>query len=141
LTTPSKKIIVSPLNRIKISGGDVMHALKNTDQGYAGFGETYFSFVDNLAVKAWKMHRQMTMNLVVPIGRVKFVFYLPEENIPFRVECIGEHNYVRLTVPPNIWFGFSGIGQGTNLIMNIADMPHDPNEVERASINEFEFEW
>lgn len=136
-----KKILVSPLCRIKVLGGDIMHALKNTDPGYVGFGEAYFSFVDNRAVKAWKMHRTVSINLVVPVGQVKFVFYLPEEKAPFRVECIGEHNYVRLTVPPTIWFGFSGMGQGTNLVMSVADAPHDPGEIERATVDEIEFKW
>ena len=40
------KIIVTPLNRINVAGGDVLHALKKTDEGFVDFGEAYFSFIE-----------------------------------------------------------------------------------------------
>ena len=67
-------ILVSPLQQIETVGGDVWHTMKQTDVGYAGFGEAYFSWVASGAIKAWKRHTQMTMNLVVPVGQVRFVF-------------------------------------------------------------------
>ena len=33
-----------------------------------GFEEAYFSLIDKDAVKAWKRHKTMTLNLVVPLG-------------------------------------------------------------------------
>jgi hypothetical protein len=39
-------IHVTPLKRITTEGGDVMHALKNSDTGFNGFGEVYFSWVE-----------------------------------------------------------------------------------------------
>ena len=35
-------ISVTPLSRIERIGGDVLHAIKNTENGYVGFGEAYF---------------------------------------------------------------------------------------------------
>ena len=67
-------ILVTPLARIATDGGDVMHALKNNDPEYGGFGEAYFSWLEHRKVKAWKCHTEMTMNLIVPFGQVKFVF-------------------------------------------------------------------
>ena len=67
-------ILVTPLRRIETAGGDVLHAMKKTDAGYTGFGEAYFSWVSAGAIKAWKRHTQMTMNVVVPVGQVRFVF-------------------------------------------------------------------
>ncbi|SVE62175.1 uncharacterized protein METZ01_LOCUS515029, partial [marine metagenome] len=64
---------VTPLRRIENAGGDVLHGMKQSDVGYTGFGEAYFSWVSASAVKAWKRHTQMTMNVVVPVGQVKFV--------------------------------------------------------------------
>ena len=37
--------------------------------------EIYFSWINKKAIKGWKLHKKMSMNLVVPIGKVKFVFY------------------------------------------------------------------
>ena len=134
-------ILVTPLKRISTDGGDVMHALKNSDQGFNGFGEVYFSWVDQGAIKAWKCHQRMTLNLVVPLGEVRMVFHLPKEKRIFRVETIGASRYVRLTVPPGIWFGFQGTTSGSSLLMNVADLEHNPDEVLRKSKSEFSYDW
>lgn len=133
-------IAVTPLARIATAGGDVLHALKQQDQGFTGFGEAYFSFVAPGAVKAWKRHKRMTMNVVVPVGRVRFVFHLQGDDT-YRVEDIGADQYARITVPPGIWFGFKGLGASENLILNIADIAHDPAEVERLPISEIKYSW
>ena len=134
-------ILVTPLKRITTEGGDVMHALKKSDNGYNGFGEVYFSWVEQGAIKAWKCHQRMTLNLVVLLGEVSFVFHLTDQKDGFRVEDIGEARYVRLTVPPGIWFGFQGQASGNNLLMNVADMVHDPDELLRKSVTEIQYNW
>ena len=134
-------ILVTPLKRIPTVGGDVLHALKKTDAGFDGFGEIYFSWVEQGAIKAWKYHKRMTLNLVVPMGEVSFVFHLTNQKNNFRTENIGEERYVRLTVPPGIWFGFQGLTSGYSLLMNVIDMEHDPDEVLRKEILEFEYDW
>ena len=67
-------ITISPLKEIEVEGGNVLHALKKSDSSFKDFGEAYFSFVNFGHVKAWKKHSKMTLNLIVPIGEVKFVF-------------------------------------------------------------------
>jgi len=133
-------ILNTPLARIPTTGGDVLHAMKQSDAGYAGFGEAYFSWVAAGAVKAWKRHTRMTMNVIVPVGRVRFVFRLDGVDA-FRVEEIGLDRYARLTVPPGIWFGFQGQAEPQSLVLNIANITHDPNEVERLSLSEIEYDW
>jgi dTDP-4-dehydrorhamnose 3,5-epimerase len=137
-------ITLTPLRRIETVGGDVLHALKSSDDGYAGFGEAYFSWISSGAIKAWKKHLRMTMNVVVPVGNVKFVFRyidLQTGDESFRIEEIGEKNYVRLTVPPGIWFGFQGLDNSQSLVLNIANIPHDPDEVERVNMADCNFRW
>ena len=134
-------ILVTPLECIPTIGGDVMHALKKTDSGFVGFGEVYFSWIKEGAIKAWKRHQHMSLNLVVPIGAVRFVFHLPDQKNDYRVEKIGYEHYLRLTIPPTIWFGFQGIAHGSSLLLNVADMEHDPDEVERKELNEIKFDW
>ena len=134
-------ILVTPLMRIPTVGGDVMHALKNSDNGFNGFGEVYFSWVERGAIKAWKCHQHMTLNLVVPLGEISFVFHIKDQENCFRTENIGEEKYVRLTVPPGIWFGFQGRGSSQSLLMNLADMAHDPDEVLRKKTSEIVYNW
>ena len=134
-------ILVTPLKRIPTVGGDVMHGLKKSDNGFNGFGEVYFSWVEQGVIKAWKCHQRMTMNLVVPKGEVSFVFHLTNQKNSFLTENIGEERYVRLTVPPGIWYGFRGRGSGQSLLMNLADMAHDPDEILRETTSEFIYNW
>ena len=134
-------ILVTTLKIIPTVGGDVMHALKNSDIGFNGFGEVYFSWVEPGAIKAWKCHQKMTLNLVVPIGEVSFVFCLPEKKTIFREESIGLERYVRLTVPSGIWFGFQGIHYESSMLMNLADTPHKTDEVLRKPKSNFDYRW
>jgi len=132
-------IVVTPLKRISTLGGDILHIMKESSPGYLRFGEAYFSQIKYLSVKAWKRHHKMTLNLVVPLGDVRFVFI--DELNSYREELIGDSNYVRLTIPPGIWFGFQGVSEQTSLILNIADIEHSPDEVQRESQYNFNFDW
>jgi len=132
-------ILVTPLARITTPGGDVMHAMKKSDVEFVGFGEAYFSWINAGSVKAWKRHNRMLMNIIVPVGNVRFVFYT-DENSGFRIEEIGEDNYARLTVPPGIWFGFQSL-EPKSLVMNISSILHDPEEVDRLSVTKIKYNW
>ena len=136
-----EKIILTPLRRIESLGGDIFHGIKITDIGYCGFGEAYFSYINKGAVKAWKLHKSMTLNLVVPIGSVRFIFCEKSEKKQFREIVIGEENYSRITVPPGIVFGFQGLDGPSNLIMNVSNIVHDPEEMQRFSVEEIDFNW
>jgi len=132
-------ILIAQLKRIQVAGGDVLHGIKCSDPGFVDFGEAYFSIVEAGAVKAWKRHLRMTLNLIVPLGEVLFVF-LDEDGV-VREEIVGQKRYVRLTVPPGIWFGFKGLFPTDNIIMNVADIPHDPTEIERKNLHQIEYNW
>jgi dTDP-4-dehydrorhamnose 3,5-epimerase len=133
-------IIITKIEKIYTKGGDVLHALKKSDSSFKTFGEAYFSFIDYNCIKGWKMHKKMTLNLIVPIGHVKFVFFNKNKELLQIVE-IGEQNHLRITVPPQIWFGFKGLSKTMNIVLNIADLEHDPNEVERESLEILNFKW
>jgi dTDP-4-dehydrorhamnose 3,5-epimerase len=138
-------MIKTDLNIIKTESGSVLHALKQTDLGFKKFGEVYFSTVGKDAIKAWKLHQHMTLNLVVPVGSVLFCFLdNREKSSTCNVNCkiiLSQKPYFRLMVPPGIWFGFKGVSSGLNLICNVADMLHEPNEIMRKKIDEIEMDW
>ena len=131
------------LKIIETDLGSVYHGLKNTDNGFEEFGEVYFSSVKKDKTKAWKLHKEMTLNLFVPIGSVQFCFVDDRKKSKTYNERFGiilsQNPYLRLTVPPGLWFGFRGISEGINFICNVADIPHDPNEVLRKELNEIEW--
>jgi dTDP-4-dehydrorhamnose 3,5-epimerase len=127
-----KDVVITPLKRIEGEKGSVYHGIKKTDAGFAGFEEAYFSTVNPGTIKGWKKHYEMTMNLVVPQGTIKFVLYDDREGSDtegvFQHLIISPENYCRLTVPPKIWMAFEGLATSVNLLMNVANMIHDPNE-------------
>ena len=134
----NSKIIVKPLKSFHLEDGDVFHALKATEKEFCGFKEAYFSTIKNNKIKAWKKHLKMTMNLIVPIGKVEFNFYDNDLNFVLN-KIIGEDYYSRITVPPNIWFGFKGLSLKTSYILNISNVVHDPSEVERQPLSFLKF--
>lgn len=133
-----KNIIVSPLKEIEVPGGNVLHALKNTSSSYKNFGEAYFSKINYMSIKGWKLHQKMLLNLVAPIGSVKFVFTDGLGN--FKEEKIGENNYCRLTVPSGVWFAFQGL-EKQNLILNVSNILHDDNEVLKEDLSKYTYNW
>ena len=142
-TTDLDDILVTKLSKIDIDKGNVMHAIKANDRGFVGFGEAYFSLIKKNEIKGWKLHNEMVMNLVVPIGNVKFVFYQKNQDSlkEFRIESIGEDNYCRLTVPTGIWFGFQGLSEPVNVVLNISNIEHNAKEQENMKLNDKTFDW
>jgi len=137
-----EEIVITNLKRISVPGGDILHGMKKTDNGYSDFGEIYFSYILKDKIKAWKIHKKMILNLIVPFGSVRFNFIQlnSEGLIDKRMEItVSSDNYCRVTVPPNIIFGFKGIGKGASIVANIADITHSDDEVKKIDINEFEF--
>lgn len=138
-------VILTPLKKVLLDKGDVLHGIKSTDETYYGFGEAYFSVANYLAIKGWKKHTKMNMNLVVPAGAIKFVIFDDRTNSStagcfFTVE-LSEKNYARLTVPAGVWVAFQGTGQERNLLMNFADLVHDPSEAQTKEIDLIPYNW
>ena len=136
---------VTPLKIIPNTKGNILHALKAGDPSFAGFGEAYFSMILAGEIKGWKRHTRMTLNLVVPSGKIRFVLY--DERAESKTKntfweiTIGPHQYKRLTVPPMVWMGFQGADAATSLLLNIASIEHDPSEAEAKAIEEINFVW
>ncbi len=128
---------VTPLCRIANPKGDVYHGLKAGEDSFKGFGEAYFSTIVPGATKGWKRHNVMTMNLVVPVGTIEFHLRSEDGQLADSIQ-LGESRYARLTVPPGVWIAFSGIGDGLNLLLNLASIPHAPKEATNLPLEHFQ---
>ena len=138
-------ITITPLKQIKTQKGDVFHALKASEESFSNFGEAYFSFVNKNAIKGWKKHSLMRLNLIVPVGSIRFVFFDDRSESKtkgiFKSIVLGpEKNYCRLTVNPGVWMAFRGL-EDLNCLLNIASIPHDPNEAINVDLNEIGYDW
>jgi dTDP-4-dehydrorhamnose 3,5-epimerase len=138
-------VAFTPLRRIAVPKGDVLHAIKATDDSYAGFGEAYFSMVDAGAVKGWKRHRRMVMNLVVPMGAVRFVACDRDAGAEtfesFVLSPDAPETYGRLTVQPGLWLAFQGLARPSSLILNFASIVHDPHEADNLPLEAIPWAW
>ena len=133
------------LTQKNVLGGDVYHCLKSTDDAFDKFGEAYFSFVEKGFVKAWKCHDVMTVNLVVPHGAVKIVVCDRNQSSDtagyINSFILSPSNYCLLTIRFGLWFGFQGLGERANIILNIADTEHHPTEQRKAPMNFIKYDW
>ncbi len=130
-------VTVTKLNQISHSKGDIYHAMKASDVGFHGFGEAYFSTINQGDIKGWKQHNKMFLNLVVIVGEVEFVVY---NELEFFKITLSNNNYKRLTVAPGLWVAFKGVSKN-NMLLNLASIEHDRSEAINIDLNEIKYSW
>ena len=128
-------VIVTPLRQILDERGKIMHMMRSDSPNFEAFGEIYFSCVHPGAIKAWHIHKKMTLNYAVPHGKIKFVLYDERPESPTHGQLqeiyMGPDNYCLVTVPPMVWNGFKGLGESMAIVANCATLAHDPDEIMR----------
>lgn len=130
-------VTLTPLKIIPNTKGDILHAMKVTDESFNGFGEAYFSCLNQGAVKGWKKHTKMTLNLIVVFGKIKIVVFNQKN---YYEVILSKDNYHRLTVIPGLWVSFQGLSKH-NILLNIANIAHNPNESENVDLSSFDYDW
>lgn len=120
-----------PLREIFHEQGSILHMLRSDAPHFKNFGEVYFSYVKMGMFKGFKRHLKMTQFLTVPIGSVEFIIRDADNKNIERIVLGLPDNYALLKIPPMLWYGFKGLSEGPNLVANCADMPHQPEEIER----------
>ena len=141
-------VIVTKQKRIPDDRGKILHIMKSSEGEFKDFGEVYCSTVFPNVVKGWHLHKKMTLNYIVIKGMIKFVLFDPRVDSPTQgqtqVIYLGDDNSMRVTVPPNVWNGFQGVGLVESYVINFTDIPHDPDEIIRMDphTNEIiKFNW
>ena len=121
--------------------------MKDSSPEFNKFGEIYFSCTYPNAIKAWHLHQKMTLNYAVVSGAIKCVLYddRSESKTKGQIEeyFMSPENYYLLTVPPLIWNGWKSIGNNVSIVANCSDIPHDPDEILRKSIDnpDIDYDW
>ena len=128
------------LKIVPTDGGNVLHGYLKNNPEKIDIHEVYFSTIKKDQIRGWKMHKKMTVNLIVPIGKVKIHLIQDKDNssdYQRYEEVLSQSPYFRLCIAPGVWFAFEGLSKFESLICNIADMPHDPKEVVRKDFSFF----
>ena len=140
-------VILTPLRQIFDERGKVMHMLREDSAVFSRFGEIYFSCTHPGVVKAWHLHKKITLNYAVISGEIKFVLFddRPDSRTRGTVQefFISPENYMLVTVPPLIWNGFKAIRTDSAIVANCATWPHSSDEIERRppSDQSIPYEW
>lgn len=139
--------MISQLRQIVDDRGSVLHMLRCDDPEFVRFGECYFSEVLPGAIKAWKRHRSQAQNLAVPFGRIRLVIfdnreYSASHGALLILELGRPDAYLRLHIPPGLWYGFSCVSEAAAIMANCPDSPHDPSESDVLPIDSFiPYKW
>ncbi len=129
---------------INVENGNILHFIKKDSKGYHGFGECYFSEIKYKKIKGWKKHNLMKMNLVVPHGRVRVVFYdnrMGNDVGVFQELFLSPKEYNRVSVPSKIWFAFEGLSDPSSILVNFSNIKHDPSEVSNCTLESIKYSW
>ena len=138
---------IIPKKQIIDERGKIMHMLRSDDENFTNFGEIYFSYTHPNTVKAWHLHKRMTVNYVCVVGKIKLVLFDDREKSKTSGELqeifLTTENYNLVSVPPGIWNGFKSIENKFSIIANCSDIPHDPGEMLRKPFNDkyFNYDW
>lgn len=140
-------VIISKLRIIKDERGQVMHMLRNDSPVFKSFGEVYFSTIYENKIKAWHLHKESYLNYVCVVGEVKLVLFDDRKGSvtkdQYQEIFLSPNNYFLVTIPPNIWNGFKGVGKNESIISNCLTLPHNEKEMVRKEPkdNYFSYNW
>ena len=138
---------ITPLKKIDDVRGSVLHMMRKDTKIFRSFGEIYFSIAYPKAIKAWHLHKEATLNYTCVSGRVKLVLYddriQSDSRGKYQEIILSPEKYYLITIPPNIWNGFKGLGESESIIANCLNLPHNEKEMVREDPHskKFQYDW
>ena len=115
--------------------GKIMHMLSIKDKEFKKFGEIYFSCTYPRSIKAWHLHKKMTINYAIIFGKIKLVLFDDRKKSPTKGKIqeifMSSENYSLVSIPPLIWNGFKGEANRQSIVANCATLPHRDDEIVR----------
>ena len=121
--------------------------LRSDDPEFQKFGEIYFSKVYAGVVKAWHLHKEMTLNYLLVSGSIRLVLFDDRKGSMtegcFQEIFLDESNSQLVSIPPLVWNGFKGLGIEASIVANCSTIPHSPIEIERKAHDDsyFAYDW
>lgn len=131
--------LIFDLKRIKHPDGDLIKGLDKNFPHYSDFGESYYSYVTDGKIKAWRLHQRITNHIVVIKGKLNV--NIIDESKKVRSIIIDSNKPKLLIIYPKNWYGYQAIQGSDVLIHNITNLPYEEDEVERFELKQFEGIW
>ncbi|MDC0425431.1 WxcM-like domain-containing protein [Pelagibacteraceae bacterium] len=101
--------------------------------------EIYCSSLKFNKIKAWKLHKKMTCNLVVLFGKIQLVVY--SNNGKFSKFTITGKSNLMISIPPDVWFGMKGLSKIDSVVMNLSSLMHKKNEMINKKKSFLKYKW
>ena len=127
--------------------GKILHMLRSDDKYFIKFGEIYFSYVYPKKIKAWHLHKKMTLNYVAAFGKIKLALYDDRKESKTRGKVqeifLSNNNHELVSIPPMVWNGFASADDNVAVLANCSDIPHDKSEIVRLNFDDpkFPYDW
>lgn len=115
-------IAIKKLVRNADERGFLMEMLREDDDVFERFGQSYVSLNYPGVVRAWHYHQHQTDHFVAIKGMVKVACYDAREGSPTHGEVgeyfMGDNNPMLLKIPPGVYHGYKTIGTESSLLVN-----------------------
>ena len=140
---------IKQLRVIPDERGRVMEILRRDDECFLGFGQVYITTVYPGVVKAWHLHKIQTDNICAVRGMIRLALYDARPDSPTRGEIMelhaGEHNPLLITVPPEIYHGWKGVGECEAIVVNTPTEPYNREQPDEYRLppdtDEIPYSW
>jgi len=141
--------MVRQLRPIADERGWLMEMFRSDWGEYERFGQMYMTACYQGVVKAWHYHKKQSDHFVCIKGMSKVVLYDSREGSPTFGQVneffMGERNYILLKIPPLVYHGFKGIGEGESWIINVPTELYDYKEPDEYRLpfdsNDIPYDW
>ena len=120
-------------------GGEIIKIVESVSDDFSGFGELYSSVVIEGHFRGWKLHKRMTSLIFCTQGSMSFHFICGTSCTTLNLETVIDSKQA-LVIPAGTLFGFKSL-MGISSVVNLASEAHDPEEVERPSMEIHNCEW
>lgn len=129
--------------------GFLMEMLRNDDEVFESFGQTYLTTCYPHVVKGWHYHRVQTDHFVCVKGMAKVVLYDGREGSATNGEVneffMGKLNPILLKIPPLVMHGFKAVGDESAYIVNCPTEVYNYDEPDEFRLpydtDEIPYDW
>ncbi|TAK34286.1 MAG: dTDP-4-dehydrorhamnose 3,5-epimerase [Chloroflexota bacterium] len=125
-------IVIKPLTVNADERGYLMEMLREDDEIFERFGQSYVALNYPGVVRAWHYHKLQTDHFVVVKGMVKVGLYDAREDSPTygQVQQVfqGERNNVLVKIPVGVMHGYKTIGVEPSLLINFPTRLYNRSE-------------
>lgn len=133
-------IKVKQLRRHADERGFLMEMLREDDEVFQHYGQSYVSMNYPGVIRAWHYHKKQDDFWVVVKGMVKAVVYDCREGSPTYGEVneffLGDNNPIMLQIPVGTMHGYKTVGTEPSLLINFPTRPYDAKDPD-----EYREEW